>query len=198
MEDKPINPEESLQIIHGMIEKTKQNIVYRSSDYLLLWGWLVLIACLAQYFLLTVIHYRYHYYAWHLMWLGAIGSVYLFLRDRKVRPVRTYIDESVSSLWIGIILMYFSLGFILAYLNYWEHGFAFYMLLYALGTFVTGRIIRFRPLVYGAFVCFIFAWLSLFLSYENQILLNAAAIIASYLIPAYLLKNKMRTAHETA
>lgn len=198
MEDKPINPEESLKIIHGMIEKTKQNIVYRSSNYLLLWGWLVLVACLTQYFLLTVIHSPYHYYAWNLMWLGAIGSGYLFFRDRKVRRVRTYIDESLSGLWIGILMMYISLGFILGYLNYWEHAFAFYMLLYALGSFITGRIIRFQPLVYGAFVCFAFAWLSVFLSYENQILLNAAAIISSYLIPAYLLKNKMRTAHETA
>src|ERR1700729_1409338 len=98
MEDKLINPEESLQILQGMIEKTKANLVYRNSDYLLLWGWLVLLACLIQYFLLTVIHSPHHYYAWHLMWIGFLGSIYLSVRDRKIRRVRTYIDESVGSL----------------------------------------------------------------------------------------------------
>jgi hypothetical protein len=197
MDDKPINPEESLEIIQGMIEKTKQNIVYRS-DYFLLWGWLVLLSCLLQYFLLKVIHSPYHYYAWNLMWLGFFGSIYFMMRDRKTRRTRTYIDEGISSLWIGILLMYFSIAFILGFLNYWQHAFAFYMLLYALGSFITGRTIHFNPLVYGALICFVFAWVSVFLNYEDQILLNAAAIIVSYLIPAYMLKSKMKSVHEAA
>ena len=49
--NKEMNPQESLQIISEMIQKTQDNI-RDGSTYFLLWGWLTLFASLAHYILL--------------------------------------------------------------------------------------------------------------------------------------------------
>ncbi len=45
--EKVLKPEESLQIIEKMINRTKENI-HENSFYFLLWGWIVLLVNLGQ------------------------------------------------------------------------------------------------------------------------------------------------------
>jgi len=66
------------------------------------------------------------------------------------------------------------------------------MLLYAVGSFVTGRTLKFPPLVWGAVGSWLLALLSTFTSFDLNMLLCGAAIIVSYIIPGYLLRNKYR------
>ena len=63
MESEDFSPQQSIDLIQRMISKTK-NTVADSSVYFLLWGWVVFIACLLQYFLKNIVHYQYNYYAW--------------------------------------------------------------------------------------------------------------------------------------
>ncbi len=60
--------------------------------------------------------------------------------------------------------------------------------LYGLGTFIMGGIIQFNALKIGAVICWLIAALLFTLSFPNQLLCVAAAIIVAYLIPGYLLK----------
>ena len=48
MQEESFSPEESLQVIQTMIEKTKSKVV-DNSFYFLLWGWLVFIASIGQF-----------------------------------------------------------------------------------------------------------------------------------------------------
>ena len=68
--------------------------------------------------------------------------------------------------------------------------FPFFMLLYGLGTFVSGKFLQFNPLVYGGVSAWALAIISSYFDNEYQILFAAAAILVSYIIPAYMLQHK--------
>jgi hypothetical protein len=66
-------------------------------------------------------------------------------------------------------------------------------MLYGLGTFVSGSIIRFRPLVIGGIIAWALAIGCTYVSYDYQMLFGAAAILISYIIPAYMLRSRNKT-----
>ena len=72
--------------------------------------------------------------------------------------------------------------------NSWQYAFTYYILLYAIGTFVTGKLIRFRPLVIGGVINFVLASVSVRFSYDYQLLIGSLAILVSYIIPGHLLR----------
>ena len=190
MESEDFSPQQSIDLIQRMISKTK-NTVADSSVYFLLWGWVVFIACLLQYFLKNIVHYQYNYYAWFAIIIGIAGSVYLGSRQRKKIKIKTYLDESIDNLWISIGVTYFGLSFIFSKIGY-QHAFTFYMLLYGIGYFVTGRLIKFTPLVWGCIGAWLLAVLSAWLDYDTNILITALSILISYIIPGYLLRSKYK------
>jgi hypothetical protein len=65
--------------------------------------------------------------------------------------------------------------------------------LYGLGTFISGGILKFKPLVFGGIASFVLVALTVFIpalseSFNGALLMLAASIIVSYLIPGYMLK----------
>jgi hypothetical protein len=190
MEDEKITPQDSIRIIQAMIDSAK-NTVADKSFYFLLWGWLVFVGCVAQYILKVVFLYPYHPLVWTIVLVGFVISTWRGAKERKVQRVRSYVDANLDYLWIGIVGAYILVDFTFARIG-WRNCFTFYMLLYALGTFVTGMAIKFRPLVWGAVSCWIMAFISLYLSFDLNILLSALAILVSYIIPGYLLQKKFK------
>ena len=188
--EEELSPESSLRLIHQMIDKAK-NTVADDSFYFLLWGWLVFVASISQYVLKVVFQSPYHYTVWGLMIVGIIVSVIHGFMMNKKRTVKTYVEELLDYLWISIFLSYILFGFIFARTG-WQNCYPFYMMLYAMGSFVSGRALKFSPLVWGAIVSWILAMISTFTSYDTNILLCGLAVLASNIIPGYLLKNKYR------
>ncbi|HTS43414.1 MAG TPA: hypothetical protein VMH01_03385 [Puia sp.] len=190
MQENEFSPEDSLQLIQSMIDKTK-NSVADNSFYFLLWGWLVLAACIIQFVLKVIVQSPWHPLAWTLMIVGIIASALHGMNENKSRKVKTYIGELLDYLWLSIFLSFLLLGFIFARLG-WQNCYSFYMVMYAIGSFVTGRALKFSPLVWGAIGSWFLAIVSTFTSYDINILLSGLAIILSYIIPGYLLKMKYR------
>jgi hypothetical protein len=190
MENENLSARESLLVIQSMIDKTRANLG-DNSIYFLLWGWLVFIGCLLQYFLLVVIEYPKHYYAWLIIIIGIVFSIVHSIKYKKKRKVKTYIEDSMSSLWGGMSISFMALAFILSQTG-WNYAFPIYILFYATGTFISGGLLQFRPLQIGGIICWGLAVAATFVSYQNQILLTALAIFVSYLVPGYLLKYKGR------
>ena len=190
MEDKNFSPQQSLVLIEGMISKAKSSVA-DSSIYFLLWGWVVFIACTLQYVLKVLVRYEHHYYAWFLTIIGIVGSAYIGMKQEKHVKVRTYIDESIDYLWMSIGISFLVLAFIFARIG-WQFCYPFYMLLYGIGCFVTGRLIKFSPLVWGGIGAWLLSAVSAWLDYDTDILLTAAAILISYIIPGHLLKMKFK------
>lgn len=188
MEEEKFSAEESLLLIQNMISKTK-NTVAGDSFYFLLWGWLVFTACVLQFVLKVIFHSPYHPIVWSLMLVGAVVSAFHGIRESKTSKVKTYVEEMLDYLWISIFFSYVLFMFIFSRTG-WESCYSFYMLLYAIGSFVSGRLLKFPPLVWGGIGSWLLAFASTFTSFDVDTLLGALAIMVSYIIPGYLLRAK--------
>jgi NADH:ubiquinone oxidoreductase subunit 6 (subunit J) len=187
MTDEKISPEESLQLIRSMIDKTKQDIS-DNSIYFLVWGWITFIACAGQFILKHIYEYPRHYMVWWISVVGIIFTFYQGMKEGKTRKVKTYVSESIKYLWMGMGLAFLVLSMILTKIGWDRPVFPFFIMLYGLGTFISGNIIQFRPLVIGGIAAFALAVGSAFVVYDYQMLFAAAALLVSYIIPAYMLR----------
>jgi len=178
-----------LDLIYEMIENSKTQIRENAFFYLL-WGWLVLIASLSHFFLMKFGIYK-SYLVWPvLMTSGMVISIIAGIRMGKKAGYRTHIDTAVIYLWYGfffalMVIIAFSVGGKIT----WEMSNVLIIVLYGLGTFVSGGILKFKPLIIGGICCWIIALCKFFVPDEYSLLLVAASIIIAYLIPGYLLRN---------
>jgi Flp pilus assembly protein TadB len=188
--EKEFSASESLHLITQMIETTKNSISDRS-HYFLLWGWAVVIGCLTQYFLKVILNYPQHYYAWFVTPVAIVLHFMFIYRDNRKERVKTFINEATRYLWTAVGLSFLALAFVFSKIG-WVNCYPFYILLYALGTYVSGSLIKFKPMVFGALLCFALVIVCVYLPYDFQILITAFAIIVSYIIPGYMLRSQYK------
>lgn len=189
MQEEKFSPEQSLQLIQSMISKTKQAIS-DNSIYFLVWGWLTFIACTGQFVLKHIYRYEKHYLVWGVVIIGIIFSIYQGRKENRTIKTRTYVDDSIRHLWAGMAISFFVLGMILTRMGWGTSVFPFFIMLYGLGTFVSGSIIQFKPLIIGGLLASGLAIGATWASYDYQMLFGAAAILVSYIIPAHLLRRR--------
>ncbi|MFL9481295.1 hypothetical protein ACI6Q2_00875 [Chitinophagaceae bacterium LWZ2-11] len=189
--EKEFSPLESLQLIRSMMEKTKADAADRSPVFLL-WGWLIFGICILQFILHAVLHSPYHYYVWSLTWIGVFITLYKYVfKKGKKAVVRTHIDDAMSYLWTGIGITFFA-TVIVCSIGKWTNGYVPFIILYALGTFVSGCILKFKPFIFGGILCWIIAPIAAACSYDVQILFTALALLCSYIIPGHIFRKKYK------
>jgi hypothetical protein len=186
MEDN-FSPQDSLKLIHSMINNAKANL--RSNRiYFLLWGWVSFIAIISQFILKVALRYERHYLVWLVTIPAVIITIVYSMRTQKSHAVKTYVGESMSNLWTGIGISFFILSLIISSSKGgWNNAWPFFILFDGLGTFISGRILQFPPLVIGGIFNWASAIASIYVDFDYQLLLAAAAILTSYIIPGYLL-----------
>jgi hypothetical protein len=175
--------QESLAIIEQMISNSKKNFK-RSSKYFLLWGWAVLLSAIAQYILLKLL-YPYTYYVWLTMPVCIVITILLKIRDNKNQKVKTYTSHAMSSLWMAmgiafILLTYFGI-------QYNVNINPVFLILYGVGIFTSGRMLEFKPLIYGGLFAFIMSFVIMHVEGTDILLVFAIAVLGSYIIPGHLL-----------
>jgi hypothetical protein len=69
----------------------------------------------------------------------------------------------------------------------WQNAHPLILVLYGVGTMVAGRVLAFRPLVWGGAVCGLLGVAAMAVAADTQLLLIAAAMLASYVVPGVLL-----------
>ena len=178
-----------------MISKTKQDIS-DNSIYFLVWGWITFIACAGQFILKHILQYEQHYQVWWLVVIGIIFSIYQGIKDGKKQNAKTYVGDSIKYLWMGMGISYFVLSMILSKIGWGSAVFPFFILLYGLGTFISGNILQFKPLIIGGIIAWALAIGAVYVTYDYQMLFGAAAILVSYIIPAYLLRSRNKTTNQ--
>jgi hypothetical protein len=191
MTEQNFSPEQSLRLIQSMISKTRQNMS-DNSIYFLVWGWLTFFACTGQFILKHIYQYEKHYLVWLVSFIGIFFTLYQGRKKNRTVKAKTYLDENMSYLWTGMAACFFVLALILTRLGWGFSVFPFFIMLYGLGTFVSGNFLKFRPLVIGGVISWILAIGATFASYDYQMLFGAAAILISYIIPAYMLQRRNR------
>ena len=190
-EEKMMTGEESLKIITDMINKTKVNI-RMSSFHLLFWGWLILICSLSEYLLFKFTDYSTPWYVWFFVIPGVfVSMIYGFVTGRKAK-MHTYADMLYLWTWMAFLSAAIVLFFIVS--KDMESISPFILTLAAMPTFISGVIIRFRPLIIGGITFWILALLAHF-SAAFAPLAVPVAMLTGYLIPGYMLRRKVD--HET-
>ncbi|MEO6404236.1 MAG: hypothetical protein ABIY51_05525 [Ferruginibacter sp.] len=194
MDNSSLSPADSLQLIRSMIEKTKKEIS-DNSIYFLVWGWGAFIGCIGQYILKVIFNYPYHYRIWFITFICIIITMGLGMRKRKSQQVKTYVSDSMSYLWAGMGISFFIVSIIFSKIG-WQYCFPFFILFYGLGTFVSGKILQYRPFQYGGLMAFALAIIAAWLDYDYQMLITALALLVSYIIPGHILQHKYRQSNK--
>ncbi|MDY6801834.1 MAG: hypothetical protein SVU94_11525 [Bacteroidota bacterium] len=184
MEEKNLKAEESLRIIEQMIQKTKGNL-HDSSFYFLLWGWIILIANIGQ-IVLNYLSYDKPYLVWLLIIPGVIASAVYGAQHGRKAKVETHLDRLNFLIWMAFLVCYFTILIFMKEINYQVIPVIFLLAGYA--TFLTGVVIKFKPLIWGGFIFLagVFAYFLLPANYFEFV--PPVVIILGYLIPGYLLK----------
>jgi hypothetical protein len=189
-----LSPGQSFQLIESMINKAKGRFNENGHLYLL-WGWTILLCSLVQF---TLIHFAgssKHYFVWFFSWIVVVYQVVYLYRRRKSAKVRTYADEIIGYVWITFCVLLFLIAFFLGRIlggNYYQYIFPVVLVLYGMPTFLSGIILRFRPLMFGGIGCWILSLIAGFVYYDYQLLFVAAAVIIAWIIPGYLLQVKFK------
>ncbi|HYG18365.1 MAG TPA: hypothetical protein VD816_05520 [Ohtaekwangia sp.] len=186
METEKLTARESLDIITAMIEKAKGN-VQRNAFYFLLWGWVIVLANLGMYTLLRV-GYERPALVWLITIPAWIYSIYYGYRREKSRATTTHFDRISTGLWLSFGVCIFTLVFFGYKINFQLNPVI--LLITAVPTFVSGIIIRFKPLMIGGVAFWAFGIVNFLVPMDLQFLFGAMAIVCGYLVPGYMLKNK--------
>jgi hypothetical protein len=136
------------------------------------------------------LEYEKHYMVWLVVIIGILFSIYQGKKDEKKVRAKTWVGENMSHLWAGMAISFFVLSMIITRMGWETEMYPFFIMMYGLGTFVSGNFLQFRPLIIGGIIAWVLAIGSTWVSYDYQMLFAAAAILFSYIIPAYLLRRK--------
>ncbi len=192
MEEKILTEKESFALITQMINKAKGRFSENGHLYLL-WGWAVLICSITEFILLNYVKFEQHYLVWLAMWGIFIYQLFYLRRQKKKEKVKAYTDEIIAVVWISFVVLMFLFGFLFGKLieeEYYRFINPGFLALYGMPTVLSGTILRFRPLIIGGVCCWILAIMAAFIPYQYQLLLLAAAVIAAWIIPGYMLRKK--------
>lgn len=183
-QSKPLSNQESLEIITKMIQTAKGNIK-GNSFYFLLWGWVAMTGNLGHYYLLVYTDYTYPFAIWLISIPAWIVSFAYGYRQSAVARVKTYSDSLIMWVWLGFS---FCLVIVIFSGRFGETIPVLVLLFAGLATFITGCIIKFKPLIYGGASFWIFAAIAAALEPSHSLLISAVAVLVGYLIPGYKLK----------
>ncbi len=186
-----ITESESLKLITSMINKA-QNRFNENGTLYLLWGWLILGCCLFQFANNNFFHWEYGFAIWYTTWIAVAYQLYYLKKKRRKEGVSTYTGSIINYVWISIFICAFILMMVLLKNEYFFAIFPVILVLYGLPTFLSGIIIRFKPLQAGGIACWVLAIICVFLPLKYQILLIGLSVIVAWIIPGYLLKSKFK------
>lgn len=184
-----LNKHESFKIISEMINSSRKKIT-DNSFFFLLWGWTVFVAALLQYTLFRL-DIDMHYIPWPILTTGAtVAHIAYGIRLEKTVTTKTYLDEFLKIMWLsmwGTIAIGFPLTI---YIANFKTAYMLIVLLYSLGSFITGALLKFKPLIFGAIIsalcCINFA----FWGFPEVLLIMAVSILFTYIIPGHILKRR--------
>lgn len=185
-ESEHLSAQQSLDIITTMIKQAKGN-AQKNGFHFLLWGWVIMIANLGMFTLLKW-EYSHPYVVWLVTIPAWIISLYKGFKTEKAEHVTTHLDKVSLCLWISFGICLFTLVGFGAKINYQLNPLI--ITISAIPTFVSGVVLRFKPLMWGGVAFWIFGIISFLTPSETQPLIGAVAILCGYLIPGYLLKYK--------
>jgi hypothetical protein len=192
MKEAPLTGEESLEVIQSMIQKAKNQFSENGKLYLI-WGWVILFCSVGYFILENIVHYDRPYLIWMTTWIVVVYMFIYMRNEGRKRVVKTYTGELLGYVWLTFMIIMLLGGFLLGRIpQFYQYNYNFILLFYGVPTFLSGIILKFRPLIIGGIVCWILALLSSFVNFHYHSLIVALAVISAWIIPGYILKQKFK------
>lgn len=180
-----MTPAQSMEVIHRMIVEAKQS-AQRSNYYFLLWGMLFALAGLVDH----VLHQQgitLHWLVWPAMGIiGTVGSSVHGAREGRRQGVMTMMDRVQMWLWIAFTVVLVLMIVLLVAKGLDPNPFV--LVLTGMPTFITGMLMRFRPLMIGGLLFWVIGLTSAFVLPGYSSLIFSAGIVVGYIIPGLMLK----------
>ncbi len=209
VQQENFDEKESLRLITDMINKTKQSF-HETGFGPIMWGAVVTLCGLTTY-LSIEFNFKLPFDVWSLVLLAIIPQVIYSIREGRKRGAKSYNDIAMDFTWIAFGI---SMGVMALVVNSMvadytaipnilqvrgdfrlsSHFTGFYLIIYAIPTFITGGVMKFMPMLIGGIVCWVLAGLSVFTNYKIDMLFTAIAATVAWLVPGLILNVKYRKA----
>jgi hypothetical protein len=203
MQEEKMTEQESLRLIESMINTAKSQFSEDGHLYLL-WGWLILFCSIGQFVLLHIFQSFWHWSVWLLTWIAVVYQYVYIKRKVRRRRVQTYADSIIGVVWLAFIIVLTLMAGVVGNIFQFQ-GKDFYLminplllLIYGLPTFITGFILKFKPLWMGGIGCWVLSIVAAFVPGDWQVLMLAPAMLVAWIIPGYLLRARYRESFSNA
>ena len=194
--EKKFTEKESLDLIIGMIENAKSNLQKGLGKHFLLWGYLVVAAGLTNFIFWGE---RWAPLGWLFMLpIGVVGAIIIGRQNSRKTRHYTHIDKLVGVVWstfaISLAVITFAAfnPFHIIAIT-WDNLFFFYptlLTIAAMAIYISGRAYRFKPLIYGAFICWACALACYYTEPRYNVLLYIIGFVLGYIIPGHMIIRK--------
>ncbi len=219
MEEKAISAKEGLDLITEMIGKAKSTFNENGSSAIL-WGVTVAL-CGFVTFAEVQWSFSIGFSIWWLILVAAFIQTGFIIQESKREIVKTHQQAACDVIWlvygisIACIMAYSAIvpgvakeafanadmqllsknlksGVVKEFEVMLPSLSSVYLIIYAFPTIATGLICKFRPMIYGAILCYIFFIISLWVPFKYDMLLIALAGVGNWLIPGLILQTKYK------
>lgn len=211
--EKKLTEKESLDLIAMMINKAKDSY-HDTGIGAMMWGSIIAVCSLVK---LSEIHFKYElpFDIYWLTVLAIVPQIFITLKEKKERKVKSYDDIYMDYLWLGFGISIFLLIFITnVVFSVWEpvaveysqlagHRSTFmfsefiaplFLLMYGIPTFVTGAACKFKPMLWGGLLCWACCLITLYTTIKIDLALTAFSAIFAWLIPGIIMERQYRKA----
>jgi hypothetical protein len=134
---------------------------------------------------------------WMASWLVIIYQVIYTRKKYKEQKVRTYTSHILGYVWLTFVIVIFLLAFLIGRLtggDYYTHISPILLAIYGMPIFLSGIILRFKPLIIGGIGCWVLCVVTTFIhSFDYRFLMIPLAMLIAWIIPGYLLRAKYKS-----
>ncbi len=209
MDNNSMTEQDSLKIITEMISKTRASSDDNGFEPIV-WGSVVTICSLVTALQMFGVIGSLPFEIWNLIFVAlAFQLGYTFLQTRR-RKVKSFNDVALSFTWIAFGVSMGIMAFIISGIeadvfdkipNYKEvrgnfrlgnHYTGIYLLIYGIPTFITGGIMKFKPMLIGGIICWVLALISVMTSAKIDFIFTAIAASSAWLIPGLIVNANYR------
>lgn len=207
--EKQLTEKESLDLIAQMINKAKE-ACHDTGIAAIMWGALIAVCAIVK-FTELYFDYRLPFDIYLLTIVAVIPQVFISIKSKKERKVKSYDDAFMDTLWLGFGIMIFLMIFITNYLfdamgeyknpdghsaviKLYDFISPLFLLLYGMPTFVTGFSVKFKPMILGGILCWVCCIISIYTTVKIDLLLTAFSAVFAWLIPGIIMEKDYRKA----
>ncbi len=182
----------SLQVIREMIEVSRRKL-QNDGILFIAWGWALFYSAMSRFLISKILFSRMEVRAFKIA--GVIISVFvlgytlLYLWQQR-KKAQTWIGISLRWVWISVVFCMMMINLIQQNILHeirFELQHPIFMVVFAYAVIVSGVILRYRLMIIMGILFGLLAWISSFFELHQQLLFEAIAWFAAFILPGHIL-----------